>query len=42
MGVAPQHLLELDQSMLMAIVEVYKERAKAIKDANRGKRRGRA
>ena len=42
MGVAPQHLLELDHKMLHAIVEVYKERAKTIQDASRGKRRNRA
>ncbi len=42
MGVAPQYLLELDQRMLMAIVEVYKERAKAMENASRGKGRYRA
>jgi hypothetical protein len=42
MGVAPQHLLELDKQMLMAIMDVYKERAKAIENASRGKRRNRA
>lgn len=42
MGVAPQHLLELDQRMLVAIVEVYKERAKAARDASKRKRGRRA
>lgn len=42
MGVAPQYLLELDQRMLMAIVEVYKEKAKAIENASRTQRRHRA
>ena len=35
MGVAPQLLLELDQRMLKAIVEVYKDKAKAAEDAKR-------
>jgi len=42
MGIAPQHLLELDQRMLQAIIQVYKERAKAAKDASKRKGRGRA
>lgn len=42
MGVAPQFLLELDQRMLNAIVQVYKEKAKAVEDASKRKRRGRA
>lgn len=40
MGVAPQHLMELDQRMLNAIIQVYKEKAKAQQDAiNRNKRK---
>ena len=42
MGVAPQHLLELDNTMLMAIVEVFKERAKAMENASKRKGRVRA
>ena len=42
MGVAPQYLLELDRKMLDAIVQVYKDRAKAVENASRGQRRGRA
>ena len=42
MGVAPQHLLALDQAMLNAIVEVYKERAKAMENASKRKGRVRA
>jgi hypothetical protein len=41
MGVAPQHLLELDRRMLEAIVQVYKQRAKAVEDAKRRARRRR-
>ena len=41
MGVAPQHLLELDRRMLEAIVQVYKQRAKAVEDAKRRVRRRR-
>lgn len=40
MGVAPQHLLELDARMLQAIVQVYKDKAKAYEDGKRGTRRG--
>ena len=40
MGVAPQYLLELERPMLEAIIQVYKERAKAQQDArNRIKRK---
>lgn len=42
MGVAPQHLLELDQAMLNALVQVYKDKTKAIEDAGKRKGRGRA
>jgi hypothetical protein len=42
MGVAPQHLLELDQRMLTAIVEVYKQKAKAVENASKRKGRNRA
>jgi hypothetical protein len=41
MGVAPQYLLELDQRMLKAIVDVYKDKAKAVEDAKRRARRRR-
>ena len=41
MGVAPQHLIDLDQKMLQAIVQVYKEKAKAVEDAKRRTRRRR-
>lgn len=40
MGVAPQHLLELDARMLEAIVQVYKDKAKAYEDGKRRARRG--
>ena len=41
MGVAPQHLLDLDYHMLNAIVQVYKDKTKAVEDAKRrsGRRR---
>jgi len=42
MGVAPQHLLELDNQMLNAIVQVYKDKVKAAQDASKRKGRGRA
>jgi hypothetical protein len=42
MGVAPQYLLELDHKMLSAIIEVYKEKSKAIEDASKRKRGRRA
>lgn len=42
MGVAPQHLLELDKRMLEALVQVYKDKAKAVENASKRKRRGRA
>lgn len=41
MGVAPQLLLELDRSMLEAIIQVYKDRQKGIEDAKRRNRRSR-
>lgn len=41
MGVAPQHLMELDRRMLEAIVQVYKDRAKAVEDVKRRNRRRR-
>lgn len=42
MGVAPQHLLDLDHKMLQAIVEVYKQKSKAMEDASKRKRGRRA
>ena len=42
MGVAPQHLLELDGGMLKAIVQVYKDKAKAVENASKRKGRNRA
>ena len=42
MGIAPQHLLELDHKMLNAIIEVYKDRAKAVEDASKRQRGRRA
>jgi len=39
LGIAPQHLLELDKTMLDALVQGLKDEAKEIKDANRSKRR---
>lgn len=39
MGIAPQHLLELDQRMLKAITMVYEQKAKAVDNAKRGVRR---
>ena len=41
MGVAPQHLLDLDYQMLNAIVQVYKDKTKAVEDAQRRTRRRR-
>ncbi len=42
MGVAPQHLLELDHKMLNAIIDVYKEKSKAVENASKRKRGRRA
>jgi hypothetical protein len=39
MGVAPQALLELDKTMLDALVQGLKDEAKEISDASRTKRR---
>ena len=39
MGVAPQHLLELDRRMLEAIIQVYKDRHKGMQDVKRRTRR---
>jgi hypothetical protein len=41
LGIAPQHLLELDKTMLEALVQGLKDEAKEIKDASRGKGRHR-
>ena len=41
MGVAPQHLLQLDYKMLNALVQVFNDRAKAMEDVKRRNRRGR-
>ena len=38
-GIAPQYLLELDEVMFKNILKVLSDRAKAVQDANRGKRR---
>ncbi len=39
-GIAPQYLLDLDEVMFQNILKVLTDRAKAVQDANRGKRRG--
>jgi hypothetical protein len=35
LGIAPQHLLELDKIMLDALVQGLKDEAKEVRDANR-------
>jgi hypothetical protein len=42
LGIAPQQLLELDKTMLDALVQGLKDEAKEVSDANRNKGRGRA
>ena len=41
-GIAPQYLLELDEVMFQNVLKVLTVRAKAVQDANRGKKRPRA
>ncbi len=38
-GIAPQYLLELDDVMFKNILKVLTDRAKAVQDANRGRKR---
>ncbi len=38
-GIAPQYLLELDEVMFQNILKVLTDRAKAVQDANRGRKR---
>ena len=38
-GIAPQQLLELDYVMFQNVLKVLTDRAKAVQDANRVKRR---
>jgi len=40
-GIAPQYLLDLDDVMFKNILKVLSDRAKAVQDANRGRKRGR-
>jgi hypothetical protein len=42
LGIAPQQLLDLDKTMLDALVQGLKDEAKEVSDANRGKGRNRA
>jgi hypothetical protein len=42
LGIAPQQLLDLDKTMLDALVQGLKDEAKEVSDANGSKRRGRA
>jgi hypothetical protein len=39
-GIAPQYLLDLDEVMFQNVLKVLTDRAKAVQDANRVKRRG--
>jgi len=41
LGIAPQQLLDLDQTMLEALLQGLKDEAKEISDANRSRGRGR-
>jgi len=41
LGVAPQHLLELDEAMLKNLIKVLQDEAKEIRDANRSRGRAR-
>ena len=41
-GIAPQYLLDLDEVMFKNILKVLSDRAKAVENGNRGKRRGRS
>jgi hypothetical protein len=38
-GIAPQYLLELDEVMFKNILKVFADKAKAVQDGNRVKRR---
>ena len=38
-GIAPQYLLELDDVMFKNILKVLTDRAKAVQNANRGRKR---
>ena len=38
-GIAPQYLLDLDNVMFQNILKVLGDRAKAVQDANRGRKR---
>jgi hypothetical protein len=38
-GIAPQYLLDLDEVMFKNILKVLTDRAKAVQDANRGRKR---
>ena len=38
-GIAPQYLLDLDDVMLKNVLKVLTDKAKAVQDANRNKRR---
>jgi hypothetical protein len=38
-GIAPQYLLDLDDVMFKNILKVLTDRAKAVQDANRGRKR---
>ena len=38
-GIAPQYLLELDDVMFKNILKVLTDRAKAVQDANKGRKR---
>lgn len=41
-GIAPQYLLELDDVMFKNILKVLSDRAEAVQNGNRVKRRGRS
>ena len=38
-GIAPQYLLDLDNVMFQNVLKVLADRAKAVQDANRGRKR---
>jgi hypothetical protein len=38
-GIAPQYLLDLDDVMFQNVLKVLGDRAKAVQDANRGRKR---
>ena len=37
-GIAPQYLLDLDEVMFQNVLKVLTDRAKAVQDANRGRK----